>query len=108
MFARTDADYHPALALVPGNSAFPAIQREMVQWLTEQRMVTIEMPDADEISFADHAALFNAISAHDLDRAEQIMRNHLRFVREVYRVAMQASHEIFRNIMRTVVRRVLS
>jgi len=106
MFARTDADYHNALALIPNNPMFPAIQRGIVEWLTEQRMVTIEMPDADEISYADHAALFDAICARDPDRAEQIMRDHLRFGAEVYRAVKQASREVFRDITRIVARRV--
>jgi DNA-binding FadR family transcriptional regulator len=52
-------------------------------------------------TFADHAALFDAISTHDPDRAEQIMRDQLRFVAEVHRVATKVSREILRDIVRT-------
>jgi GntR family transcriptional regulator, sialic acid-inducible nan operon repressor len=107
LFARTDADFHHALALVPGNPIFPALQRGLVEWLTEQRNVTFEMPEADEIAYQDHAALLDAIVDRDPDRAEQVMRQHLTFVREVYRAVLQASRDVLRDVTRSVARKVI-
>ena len=44
-----------------------------MEWLSEQRMVTIEMLDAQEISDADHAALFDASCARDSGCAQVII-----------------------------------
>ena len=107
VFARTDAEFHHALALVPRNPIFSALQRGFVEWLTERRNVTFEMPEADEISYRDHAALFDAIADGDADSAEQIMRQHLTFVTEVYRAVLQASREVLRDVARSAALKVI-
>lgn len=107
MFARTDADFHHAIALVSGNPVFPALQKGLVEWLTEQRNVTFEMPEADQISYQDHAGILDAIADRDPDRAEQVMRQHLNFVTEVYQAVIQASRDVLREATRTAAQRVI-
>lgn len=107
IFARTDAAFHHALASVPGNPIFTALQKGLVEWTTERRNVTFEMPEADEISYQDHAAILDAVADHDPDRAAQAMKDHLIFVNEVYNAVIKASRDIVREATRTVTRKII-
>ena len=107
VFARTDAAFHQALASVSGNPIFSSLQRGFVEWLTEQRNVTFEMPEADEISYQDHAAILDAIVDRDPNRAEQVMREHLAFVTEVYQAVIQASRTVLLEATRSVTQKII-
>jgi DNA-binding FadR family transcriptional regulator len=106
VFARTDAMFHGAIASIPGNPILQAVQKGFVQWMTEQRNVTFEMPEADEISYQDHAAILDAIVDRDPDRAAQVMKEHLTFVSEVYQAVIKASRDAIREATRAVTQKI--
>jgi GntR family transcriptional repressor for pyruvate dehydrogenase complex len=90
-FERTDVDFHYVLAVIPRNPIFPAIHAAMVEWLVQQRHVTLTWQgrkDTAQQAYDAHRAIFDAIAARDADRAEQAMREHLANVANVYWEAM--------------------
>lgn len=76
-FVATDIAFHFVLAEITKNPIFLALHDAMSEWLTEQRVVTLEAPGQDRIAFEAHQAIHDAIRARDADRAESAMRDHL-------------------------------
>jgi DNA-binding FadR family transcriptional regulator len=107
-FVRTDVLFHYQLAVIPRNPIFTGIHQAMVEWLTDQRTTTISMPDADLLSVRDHTAIYEAVAARDAERAEQLMRDHLRLISDLYRAAQQVQQEVLRKVTHAVARRVVA
>jgi GntR family transcriptional repressor for pyruvate dehydrogenase complex len=107
-FVRTDIDFHYQFALIPRNPIFPGIHQAMVEWLTDQRTTTINMPDADLLSVRDHTAIYEAVAARDPDRAEQVMSDHLKLIADLYTAAQEVQREIMRKVTHAVDKRVLA
>lgn len=82
-FERTDVAFHYVLAVIPRNPIFTAIHAAFAEWLLEQRKTTLA-PGQDEIAFAAHRLIFEAVAARDPDRAEAEMREHLAYVARRY------------------------
>jgi GntR family transcriptional repressor for pyruvate dehydrogenase complex len=82
-FQRTDVAFHYVLAVIPGNPIFTAIHAAFAEWLLEQRQTTLA-PGQDEIAYAAHRQIFEAVAARDPDRAEAAMREHLAYVARRY------------------------
>jgi DNA-binding FadR family transcriptional regulator len=83
-FARTDVAFHQVLAEIPRNSIFTSLQSALAVWLAEQRFVSLRVPQAERNAYDAHLAIYEAIAAHDVDRAELAMRRHLEKVGEFY------------------------
>ena len=83
-FERTDVAFHYVLAVIPRNPIFTAIHAAIVEWLTEQRHVTLQRDGQNEIAFAAHRGIFDAIVARDPDRAEKVIRGHVQQVIRTY------------------------
>jgi len=105
-FVRTDVAFHYEIALVARNPVFLAIHEVVVEWLTEQRTRTINLPDADRLSVRDHAAIFEAIAAHDPMRAFHEMASHLKLVSQLYQEARRISEQILGDMTRSVATRI--
>jgi GntR family transcriptional repressor for pyruvate dehydrogenase complex len=105
-FVRTDVAYHYEIALIPRNPIFVAIHEVVVEWLTEQRTRTINLPDADRFSVRDHTAIFEAIAAHDPMRAFHEMASHLKLVSQLYQEARRISEQILGDMTRSVATRI--
>jgi GntR family transcriptional repressor for pyruvate dehydrogenase complex len=86
-FERTDVAFHYVLAVIPQNPIFPAIHAAIVEWLVQQRHVTLTWPGRKgtaQEAYDAHAAIYEAVAARDPDHAEQEMRAHLAHVSSVY------------------------
>lgn len=83
-FEKTDVDFHHILAVIPRNPIFEAIHAAIAEWLVEQRHVTLTQPGANEVAYEFHAQIYEAIAAHDPDRAERVIRAHLDNVADLY------------------------
>lgn len=83
-FEKTDVAFHYEIALIVGNPIFSGMHEALVGWLTEQRSVSLRDATADQHAYDFHLAIFDAIAAHDADRAESAMREHLDFVIAVF------------------------
>jgi GntR family transcriptional repressor for pyruvate dehydrogenase complex len=87
-FQETDVAFHYVLALIPRNSIFTAIHAALAEWLLEQRQTTLA-PGEDEVAYAAHRAIYEAIAARDPDGAERAMRAHLDHVSHLYMHVME-------------------
>jgi GntR family transcriptional regulator, sialic acid-inducible nan operon repressor len=83
-FKRTDIDFHFVLAEIPRNPIFPAIHDAMVDWLTDQRDVTLQVVGQVQIAYRAHARIFKAVASRDPDMAERAMVAHLEQLYRVY------------------------
>lgn len=83
-FERTDVAFHFEIAALPGNPIFTAMHQASVEWLTQQRAISLKNPGADRQAFEAHRRIFEAIRARDPDRAEREMQAHLEQVAKLY------------------------
>jgi GntR family transcriptional regulator, sialic acid-inducible nan operon repressor len=89
-FEKTDVAFHYILAIIPKNPIFPAIHAAIVEWLVDQRHVTLNWRGRQgtaKVAYEAHAAIYDAIAKRDADAAEAAMRNHLEHASAVYREA---------------------
>lgn len=88
-FQRTDVAFHVQLALISKNPIFKAIHDAIEAWLLQQRRISLIVPGALSEARDYHRRIFEAIAAHQPDRADEAMRDHLRSVAEYYWRAMR-------------------
>lgn len=77
LFWKTDSDFHSAIARMSGNPVLPTIVDVILNWLIENRRVTLASPGSETNAFAFHKRIFEAISNKDPNRAEIAMEDHL-------------------------------
>lgn len=83
-FQKTDVDFHRQFAQISGNPIFQATYDGLNMWLTKQRTVSLMMPGASHVAFHYHQQIYRAVAERMPDRAEQVMRDHLLSVAELY------------------------
>ncbi|MGH6894619.1 MAG: FCD domain-containing protein [Dongiaceae bacterium] len=105
-FIRTDVAFHYELNVITQNPIFAAVYDILVEWLIDQRTMTIHMPDADRFSVRDHTSIYEAVAAHDPMRAFHEMGSHLRLISQLYFESKRLSAEILRDIARDVAERM--
>lgn len=76
-FMRSDVAFHFAIATIPHNPIYVALHEAIVEWLVDQRSVSLRQPGTDRLAFESHREIFEAIAAHDPAAAGQAMRRHL-------------------------------
>jgi GntR family transcriptional regulator, sialic acid-inducible nan operon repressor len=90
-FWASDSAFHAAIARMSGNPILPVIIDVVLNWLINQRRVTMTDSDSDLMAYQQHEAIFKAIAARDPDAAEAAMDAHLRHVEK--RVVSRAAEE---------------
>jgi GntR family transcriptional repressor for pyruvate dehydrogenase complex len=83
-FEETDVTFHYNLAVIPRNPIYIAIHAAIVEWLVEQRRITLATPGQSEIAYQAHAEICDAIARRDPDLAERVIRSHLDQVSQAY------------------------
>lgn len=83
-FKDTDIAFHYVLAEIPGNPIFPAIHNAMVQWLTDQRETTLQVPGQMDIAYKAHERICRAVASGSPDRSEKAMLRHLQQLYSIY------------------------
>ena len=83
-FAATDVAFHFVFAEITRNSIFVALHVALAEWLTEQRVSTLQRRGTARKALKAHRAIFEAVAAHDPDTAETAMRQHLVDIEETY------------------------
>jgi DNA-binding FadR family transcriptional regulator len=88
LFDETDVAFHAILYRIPGNPIYPAIHKAYVDWLTQHWRSMRRGSGIDQMNYAGHQAIFDAILGRDPDNAEESMRRHLvaawEFVRSTF------------------------
>jgi DNA-binding FadR family transcriptional regulator len=83
-FEQSDVAFHFAIATVPNNPIYTTLHAAIVEWLVDQRHVTLSYPGQNKIAYRAHAAIFEAIANRDPDAAATEMRAHLEQVALLY------------------------
>jgi DNA-binding FadR family transcriptional regulator len=83
-FEDSDVAFHYAIATITKNPIYVVMHRAIVDWLVEQRRVTLSYPGQNRVAFDAHFAIFEAIKARDPELADARMRSHLDQVAKLY------------------------
>ena len=83
-FEQSDIAFHFAIATVPNNPIYTTLHSAIIEWLVDQRHVTLSYPGQNKLAYAAHAAIFEAIANRDPDAAAKEMRAHLEQVATLY------------------------
>ena len=78
-FYDTDIAFHSVLYDVPGNPVLPAIHRAYTDWLSQHWIKMPRSPERNQTNYEAHKAIFDAILRRDPDKAEDALREHLKF-----------------------------
>jgi len=83
-FEQSDVAFHFAIATVPKNPIYTTLHSAIVEWLVDQRHVTLSYPGQNKLAYKAHAAIYEAIADRDPDAAAKEMREHLEQVSDLY------------------------
>lgn len=83
-FEETDVAFHFAIARIPANPIYTSLHAAIIEWLVDQRRVSLSYPGQNRIAYQAHAAIFEAVAAADPDMASLRMREHLAQVADLY------------------------
>ncbi|MCB1376751.1 MAG: FCD domain-containing protein [Alphaproteobacteria bacterium] len=83
-FEETDVAFHFAIATIPQNPIYTSLHSAILEWLVDQRRVTLHYPGQNRIAFDAHAAICEAIAARDPDLAAARMESHLQQIAGLY------------------------
>jgi DNA-binding FadR family transcriptional regulator len=95
LFAKTDLAFHDILADIPKNPIFSALNAALCEWLMRQRTVVIQAPIRGIMrrAYRGHEAIFEAVAARDVERADAVMADHLTSMSEAYWRSLAAGAE---------------
>lgn len=83
-FMRSDVAFHFAIATIPRNPIYVALHEAIVEWLVDQRSVSLRRAGTDLLAYESHRAIFAAIAARDPAAAGAAMRRHLAEIADRY------------------------
>ncbi len=83
-FLQTDVAFHLAIATIPRNPIYLALHEAIVEWLVEQRNVSLRRAGTDELAYESHRSIYEAIKARDDAAAGRAMRRHLDEIADRY------------------------
>lgn len=83
-FEQSDVAFHFAIATVPNNPIYTTLHSAIIEWLVDQRHVTLSYPGQNKLAYQAHVAIYEAIAARDPDAAAAEMRAHLEQVATLY------------------------
>ncbi len=85
LFYATDVAFHGVLYRIPGNPVYLALHRAYVDWLSSHWKEMRRGPEINQLNFAGHKAVADAIVARDPDAAEHALQRHLQVAWEYVR-----------------------
>jgi GntR family transcriptional repressor for pyruvate dehydrogenase complex len=83
-FIRTDVAFHFAVATIPRNPIYVALHEAIVEWLVDQRSVSLRRAGTDLLAYESHRNIFQAIRDKSPAAAGQAMRSHLGEIMDRY------------------------
>lgn len=83
-FMKTDVAFHFRIATIPRNPIYVALHEAIVEWLVDQRSVSLRKAGTDKLACESHRRIFLAIKARDPAAATQAMRKHLGDIADRY------------------------
>lgn len=86
-FIELDMLFHVELASLSGNPIFPSLVEAMFRWAGAYYQAMVRAPGVEELTFAEHDRIVNAIEARDPESAAQAMHLHLTRANMLYQRA---------------------
>jgi GntR family transcriptional repressor for pyruvate dehydrogenase complex len=83
-FEQTDVAFHYAIAEVPRNPLFLALHDAIVEWLIDQRHLSLRRDGNERRAYDRHREIHDAILARDAAAASAAMSAHLQEVEKLY------------------------
>ncbi|PSC06790.1 GntR family transcriptional regulator [Alsobacter soli] len=83
-FVSTDVAFHRVLAEMPRNPIFVAMHDAVVEWIINERPILANTEANNRKSFAEHAAIVDAIAGKDMVAAVAAITRHLNDARARY------------------------
>lgn len=83
-FAKSDVDFHVAIAEIVGNEILIGFYHAAGLWLHDMRSVTLSKPQQMEKACAAHERIFAHIRDHEAEAAGRAMAEHIHQVNSVY------------------------
>ena len=84
-FYVTDVTFHGVLYRAPRNPVYPALHKAYVGWLSSHWKEMKRGPEINQLNYAGHKAIFDAIVSRDPDAAERTLQRHLQVAWEYVR-----------------------
>ena len=85
VFYATDVAFHGVLYGIPRNPVYPVLHKAYVGWLSSHWKEMKRGPEINQLNFAGHKAVFDAIVSRDADAAETALQRHLQVAWEYVR-----------------------
>jgi DNA-binding GntR family transcriptional regulator len=82
-YTRSEVDFHSILLSASSNQMLKNMMDMVNAHLQIIRLRTVVIPERAQKTVKEHQQILNAIEKGDADSAEELMRNHVRSVREV-------------------------
>lgn len=76
-FMALDGDFHARVAEISRNPIFSLVVQAVFDWLKEFHVDHVSKPGLEDLTMAEHRAIFDAIKAGDGPSAARTMREHL-------------------------------
>jgi GntR family transcriptional repressor for pyruvate dehydrogenase complex len=88
-FERTDVAFHYVLATITRNPIYAAVHDGLVEWLTSQRTISLQVAGAEDAALEGHRQIFEGVARRDPEGAARAMEDHLASVAALVRRAME-------------------
>jgi DNA-binding FadR family transcriptional regulator len=82
-FERTDVAFHYVLAEITRNPIYAAVHDGLVEWLTSQRTISLQVAGAEDAAVEGHRWVFEGVVRRDGAAAARAMEDHLTSVAEL-------------------------
>jgi DNA-binding FadR family transcriptional regulator len=82
-FECTDVAFHYVLAEITRNPIYAAVHDGMVEWLTSQRTISLQVAGAEDTAVEGHRRVFEGVVRRDASAAARATEDHLRSVAEL-------------------------
>lgn len=76
-FIAADISFHNAIAALSRNPIYTAVSQALLEWVFEHYPRLLRVPGVEDLTLQEHAAILDAIAAHDEDRAARALAAHL-------------------------------
>ncbi len=76
-FEESDVAFHYAIATIPKNPIYVVLHRAIIDWLVDQRRVTLSLPGQNRVAYEAHVAIFQEVKAGHPELSERRMRCQL-------------------------------
>ena len=76
-FEHTDVAFHYVLVTITRNPIYAAVHDGLVEWLTSQRTISLQVAGAEDAAIEGHRQILEGVARRDPESAARAMEDHL-------------------------------